>query len=217
MAFGRALLGAALALPLVAVLVPSDASASVSIAIGFDALCKDADNIAIVTPGDATSVWEDGRIYTYTKIHVDQGVAGDLGAGAEGYVRTMGGVVGNVGQMVDGEPVLSGGRPALLFLRKLGAGGGAYEVSARAQGQYPIHYDEVKKARKLMRSANVGMLVPPKPVVPASGVQTQSKATMELTKVQVRLAQDVMNERPLDDAVREIAIAWRRLHSPPAK
>jgi hypothetical protein len=200
-----------------AMLAPSDVSASVSFAIGFDQLCKDADNVAIVTPGEATSVWEDGRIYTYTKIHVDQGVAGDLGAGADGFVRTMGGVVGNVGQMVDGEPVLSGGRPALLFLRKLAAGGGAYEVSARAQGQYPIQFDEVKKARKLMRSANVGMLVPPKPRVAASGVQTQSTATTELKNVQMRLAQDVMNERPLDDAVREIAIAWRRLHPAPAK
>jgi hypothetical protein len=217
MALGRLLVGAALGLPVLAVLVPSDASASVSIAIGFEALCKDADNVAIVTPGEARSVWEDGRIYTYTRVHVDRAVAGDLGAGADGFVRTMGGVVGNVGQMVDGEPVLNGGRPSLLFLRKLAAGGGAYEVSARAQGQYPILYDEVKKAQKLMRSANVGMLVPPKPVVPASGLQTQSKATMELTKVQVRLAQEVMNDRPLDDAVREIAAAWRRLHSPPAK
>jgi len=213
LAFVSGLLGA----PLASALVPSDASASVSIAIGFDALCKDADDVAIVTPGEASSIWEDGRIYTYTKVHVDQSVAGDLGTGAEGFVRTMGGVVGNIGQRVDGEPVFTNGKPALLFLRKLSAGG-AFEVSARAQGQYPIQYDEIKKTRKVIRSANVGLILPPKPVSPpASGIQTQSRLPSEIAKVQVRLAQDVMNERPLDDAVKEIAATWRRLHPPPAK
>jgi hypothetical protein len=84
-----ALLAAA---PAAAVLVPSDAQASVSIAIPFDALVKDADSVGIATPVESKSVWEDGRIYTYTRLKVEQGVAGELGTGAEGWVRTMGGV-----------------------------------------------------------------------------------------------------------------------------
>jgi hypothetical protein len=122
--------------------------------------------------------------------------------------------------MVDGEPVLTNGEPALLFLRKLQPSGGAFEVSARAQGQYPIANDEIKKTRKLMRSANLGVILPPKPVTAetAGQVQTQSTAaTTELKKVQVRLAQDVIHDRALDDAVREIATTWQRLHPRPAK
>ena len=95
----RVLLAGALCLPAgaAAVLVPSDAAASVSIAVGFEMLVKDADAVAVITPAESQSIWEDGRIYTYTKVKVDQGVAGDVGPGADGWVRTMGGVVGKIG------------------------------------------------------------------------------------------------------------------------
>ena len=108
-----------------AVLVPTDAQASVSIAVGFDALVKDADSVGIVTPVEAKSVWEDGRIYTYTRVKVEQAVAGELGTNGEGWVRTMGGVVGKIGQLVDGEPVLTTGKSSLLFMRKFSKAGAA--------------------------------------------------------------------------------------------
>ncbi len=214
--FCRALLGVALSLPAAAVLVPSDAAASVSIAVAFDNLVKDADVVAVITPGEQTSVWEDGRIYTYTKVRVDQGVAGDVGPGAEGYVRTMGGVVGKIGQLVDGEPVFVKDKSSLLFLRKFKAGG-VYEVSARAQGQYPIVVDEKTKLKRLIRSTSMGMLLPPKPEpatqAPASGgVQPQSTSNVVTEATKMRLAMEVMHDKPLDDAAREIAASWKRLH-----
>jgi hypothetical protein len=223
----RVLLSSALCVPAAALLVPSDAAASVSIAVGFDMLVKDSDAIAVITPGEAKSVWEDGRIYTYTQVHVDQGVAGDLGAGADGYVRTMGGVVGKIGQLVDGEPVFANNKASLLFLRKFKAGG-VYEVSARAQGQYPVTIDETSKAKKLIRSTAVGMLLPPKPTVaavaqgqPVSGsVQPQNASVASSPVVseaaKVRLAQEVLHDKPLDEVAREIATAWKRLHPVPA-
>ena len=220
--FTHALLIGALFLPAATILVPSDAAASVSIAVGFESLVKDADAVAVITPVDNQSVWEDGRIYTYTKVRVEQGVAGDLGAGADGWVRTMGGVVGKIGQMVDGEPVFVNNKPSLLFLRKFKAGG-VYEVSARAQGQYPITVDEATKTKKVLRSSAVGMLLPPKNQVaavsaapPVAGaVQTQSVGITDAQKV--RLAQEVMHDKPLDDVAREIATTWKRLHPAPAK
>jgi len=106
-------------------------------------------------------------------------------------------------------------KASLLFMRKFKAGG-VFEVSARAQGQYPITIDETTKRQKLLRSSAVGMLVPPKYTQtvtagpPASGsVQTQSSALSDAVKV--RLAQEVMHEKPLDDVAREIATAWKRL------
>jgi hypothetical protein len=218
----RVFLAGALCLPAAAVLVPSDASASVSIAVAFDMLVKDADVVAVATPSDTKSIWEDGRIYTYTKIKVDQGVAGDAGAGAEGWVRTMGGVVDKIGQLVDGEPVFVPGKQSLLFLRKFKAGE-VYEVAARAQGQYPITLDERNKIKKLIRSSNVGVLLPPKDKGPIVSSQTQPQSTngsgvTEVTPQMRRLALDVLHDKPLDDVAREIATTWKRLHpTPPAK
>jgi hypothetical protein len=203
--------------PVAAVLVPSDAQASVSIAVAFDALVKDADSVGVVTPVEAKSVWEEGRIYTYTRVKVDQSVAGELGTGAEGWVRTMGGVVGKIGQLVDGEPVFTTGKPSLLFLRKFKQGG-TWEVSARAQGQYPVIADETTKARKVIRAASVGVLFPPKPALAATeqpgAVRAQSiDPSVPIAEVaKVRLANEALHDRALDDVTREVAASWKRLH-----
>ena len=215
-----------LSAPAAALLVPSDAQASVSIAVGFDALVKDADSVGVVVPQEAKTLWEDGRIYTYTRVKIDQGVAGELGTGAEGWVRTMGGVVGKIGQMVDGEPVLTTNKPALLFLRKLKTGNG-WEVSARAQGQYPILINDTTKARKVIRAASVGVLFPPSPprvnteVAAVLDPKTQSLAPSAAGTVTeqvkaIRLAGEVIHDRPLDDVAREIATTWKKLHAAPA-
>lgn len=202
------------------VLVPTDAQASVSIAVAYDALVKDADSVVVVTPMEAKSVWEEGRIYTYTRVKVDQGVAGELGTGGEGWIRTMGGVVGKIGQLVDGEPVLTTGKPSLLFMRKFKQGG-MWEVSARAQGQYPIVQDDSNaKLRKVIRSHAVGVLFPPKPVTAAAqpgpvgvtpqGLGPTAPKTAEAAKVV--LATEFLHDRSLDDVTRDIASSWKRLH-----
>ncbi len=214
-------LAAALALAApAAVLVPSDAQASVSIAVGFDALCKDADAVGVVTPMEAKAVWEDGRIYTYTKVKVDQSVAGDVATGSEGWVRTMGGVVGKIGQMVDGEPVLTIGKPSLLFLRQWKQGG-TYQVSARAQGQFPIKIDDATKVKRVIRSANVGMLFAPKVAATDPNTQSTQKQTIDPRTIteenKPRLAGDVLHDRALDEAAREIAATWRKQHPPVSK
>jgi hypothetical protein len=206
------------------------ASASVSIAVGFDALVKDADAVAIIVAQDAKSVWEDGRIVTYTRVKVEQGVAGDLGTGAEGWVRTLGGTVGRIGQLVDGEPNLSPTKPALVFLHKFKSTT-TWEVSARAQGQFPIVADEATKTKKLLRAANVGVLLPPKattaeaagagaagPLQPQSPTSAgRAAAAAAAGPSSVKLASEILHERPLDEALREIATSFRRLHAPATK
>lgn len=218
-----ALLGASLLVPAAAVTVsPTEAHASVSIAVGFDALVKDADVVAVVTPVESKSLWEDGRITTYTRVKVEQAVAGELGTGGEGWVRTLGGVVGKIGQLVDGEPVFVTNKSTLVFMHKFKTGG-TYEVSARAQGQYPIVIDDVTKSKKLIRSANVGMLYPPKAKAPTVEVQgplqpqTNGSTNATLSSEKIKLAQEVLHERAFDEATRDIAAAWKRLHPAPAK
>ncbi len=204
--------GLTFALPL-APFSGNDASASVSIAVAFEALVAESSSVAVVTPVEQKSVWENGRIYTYTRVHSDQGVAGELATHGEAWIRTMGGVVGHIGQSVDGEPVLTVGRPSLLFLRS--GPPGALEVTARAQGQFPVTLDDTKTQR-LMRSSAVGVLLPPKAASSNAVDSTiRPKATGPATPAPVpTLAHEVLHQKRLDDGIREIAAAWKRLHAP---
>jgi hypothetical protein len=102
-------------------------------------------------------------------------------------------------------------------MRKFQAG--TWEVSARAQGQYPIVLD-ASKVRKVIKNANVGMLFPPKPkvVVAATepGVKVEAAPAGPPAAQKIRLASEVIQDRPLDEVTRLIAADWKKAH-PPAK
>ena len=174
------------------------ARASVSTAVTFEALVRDTTSVGLATPIEQHAVWEGGAIFTYTRVHVESAVAGALGTGAETWVVTRGGVVGDVGQVVDGEAVLHLGVPSLLFLREDPSGPGAHVVTARAQGQFPIVdvplLDE-RRERRFVRSTSVGMLL-----------RHPSTARM-------RIASEVIEGRPVADVVREVAAAWKEAHA----
>jgi hypothetical protein len=171
---------------------PREAPASVSIAVTWEGLIRESTAAALVTPQDGLSVWESGRIYTYTRVHVEQAVAGDAPQG-DAWVRTMGGVVGKVGQLVDGEAVLAPGQRSLLFLK---AGPvGAFDVTARGQGQFVVKAGPPSAPAYLARTRSVGMLLPP---LPASAGA---------------LAADVVDGRLVDDVARDVAAGWGALHA----
>ena len=196
-------LGALLAEPMLSPL-ERNAEASVSVPITFDLLVRASSAVVVATAEEQHSVWEDGRIYTYSRIHVDTNVAGELAQDGEAWVKTMGGIVAKVGQVVDGEPVFIVGRPSLVFLhRKKGDVSGVFLVTARAQGQYGIYADEQGRLR-LRRSSAVGALV--SPASPGSS-GTDPNAPP--------LASDVIHGRVIADAARDIATAWSRAHAPP--
>jgi hypothetical protein len=189
------------------VLLPPQARASVSIAVAFEALVKESSAVAIVTPVEQKSVWENGRIYTYSRVHADNGVAGELNTGDEAWVRTMGGVVGHIGQLVDGEAVLTVGRPSLVFLRQ--GPPGSLEVTARAQGQYALTLDDTKTQR-FVRSGGVGVLLPPKTAAPA---QTTAAPITGAKQAAPILAQEMLHNKRVEDGLRDIGAAWKRLHA----
>lgn len=184
----------------VAALAASDAGASVSIQVTWDGLLRDSNAAAIVTPTESESVWESGRIYTYTKVHVDRAIAGDLSAGADAWVRTMGGIVGKIGQRVEGEAVLAPGHASLLFLHTGGnAPAGIYQVTARGQGQFPVVAAADPAAPPhLVRSNAAGVLVAPNAVGPVAAPV---------------FAADVVHGRLVDDVAGDIAAAWGRTHA----
>jgi hypothetical protein len=174
---------------------PQGAEASVSIAVTWDELLQASTEAVVATPIDAYSVWEAGRIYTYSHVRVDRAIAGTLPSSGEALVRTMGGIVGDTGQRVEGEPLLSLGLASLLFLQP--GPNGSFHVTARAQGQFPIVAASGSRPSYVVRSEAIGALVPR---------QSQSTSSPAL------LAREALHGRSVDDAVHEIVSAWNRTH-----
>jgi hypothetical protein len=204
----RLLSWVAVAAALVALTPPAterSAEGSVSVAIPFDTLVRASSAVVVATAEEQRAVWEEGRIFTYSRIHVETAIAGELHEDDEAWVKTMGGVVGKVGQIVDGEPVFTVGRPSLVFLhlkkndqtnsaRTATASTGLYLVTARAQGQFGLYTDEENRVR-VRRSSAVGALV------------QRSPATTGDPKTVV-LASDAIHGRPLDEATASIRAVW---------
>lgn len=198
---------ARLLLLLVALLfVAPAAHASVSFTVVMDALVEESSAACVVTPVEAKSVWENGRIYTYTRVRIDRSLAGPLAAGAEAWVQTMGGTVGDIGQLVDGEAVLIPGKTSLLFLKAAPTG---YVVTARGQGQFPVVVDPKTHKPTLMRNAHAGELLAPNPSTVA-----RLRAARPNVPVAVTPAADVLDGKSLDDAATEVSRAWSRTHAP---
>jgi hypothetical protein len=76
---------------------------------------------------------------TLSELRVDEAYRGGHGLEARVVVRTLGGRVGDVGQIVHGEPLLSLRQPALVFLRR--RPDGLRYVVGRAQGAYQARPD----------------------------------------------------------------------------
>jgi hypothetical protein len=185
-----------------------ESEASVSIAILLDDLVRDTTSVDVVTPIEAHAVWEDGRICTYTRVHVDRPIAGALGAGREEWVRTLGGVVGKVGQMVEGEPVLTVGRPSMLFMRE--GPPGALVVTARAQGLRFVGHNRELSLR-VARSAGVGTLLTASKPVKLFAPSAEPLETRFASSARV-YASEAIHNRLLDDVVVDLASAWKRIH-----
>jgi hypothetical protein len=110
-------------------------------------------------------------------------------------VRTLGGVVGKIGQLVEGEAVFVPGQASLLFLHDGTAG--SLVVTARGQGQFPVAEADAQHPARVVRSKDVGALLPPQ---------------VNVSSARQRLAAEVVHDRPLDDVAGEIATEWGRTH-----
>lgn len=199
----RALLAGAAAAP--AALVASHAHASVAVAVQFEELVQRSKSVAVITPVEQRSVWEGRYIITYTKVHIEDGIAGDLATGNDVWIATRGGTVGNIGQSVDGEPVFFVGYSSVAFLREdvidqdAKTPSGIFLVTSRAQGLFPISEDETTplRAKKLRVSPAMGALYPPVAKVPMA---------------QKALAREVLDGKSFAEARTTIAQTWQRLH-----
>jgi hypothetical protein len=202
------------------------ARASTSVALLFEDLVRGASAVAIVTPMQERAVWEEGRIVTYTEVHIERLVAGRLPGDV--WVRTLGGAVGDTAQLVEGGAKFVAGKASLVFVRPhvvpgalpgalpgtlpgalpgaLAGGSQAdtYVVIERAQGQFPIVPGDDGRPR-LAVAPDVGLLLPP-------GGERSPRAARPPSAVAPRFARDVLVGRTLEEAVHDVAAAWTRLH-----
>jgi hypothetical protein len=123
--------------------LPGAAEATLARAVRLPELVRQSRRVLVVTPLDAYSVWEtlDGRrrIVTYTRARYEEHISGDDAREPEILVRTLGGRVNGVGQIVHGEAQLRAEERSIVFLRA--RPDGVDRVTAMAQGHYPLHAD----------------------------------------------------------------------------
>ena len=154
-------------LALAAALFAQSAIASVSLLLRYAELVDETRVAVVVAPLRSESRWENGRIYTTTTARVDKVITGRVEVGKEVTIRTLGGIVGDTGQAVEGEAVFDRDRPALVFLKSID-GDSRYHVVGRAQGQFAVETKEgiakVRASRQvgtlLKRSLPTGPLAP---------------------------------------------------------
>ncbi len=93
-------------------------------------------------PLEGYSVWERigdrKHIVTYTRVRAHELFAGQDPEQDELLVRTLGGRVGELGELVHGEARLKIGDRGVLFVAQAGD---ALAVTAMAQGHYPLERD----------------------------------------------------------------------------
>jgi hypothetical protein len=158
----RSILSAGLAVLGTAITAEHSALASVSVLMTLDELVTMSDECVIATALDHQSRWENlpsgKRIVTYTHLSIDETLAGK--AKSEIWVRTLGGVVDDIGQNVSGEARIALNQRAVFFLADVdnGDGTGATIVTGMAQGHFPL--DESGTEPKLKASPDRGELLP---------------------------------------------------------
>jgi hypothetical protein len=200
----RAIAALPLALLGASAMVARDARASVSATVLFEQLVQESSAVAVVTPTEQRAVWEGDRIVTYTHVRVDRVVEGALAR--EVWVRTLGGEVGDLAQIVEGQATFQLERASLVFLRVhldrvTKEPTDSFVVVERAQGQFPVVAGPDRRPRLAMARDLGGLVSPPPEARGAKGLRPTHD---------VRFARDVLQDRSVDDAEREIAAAWAR-------
>jgi hypothetical protein len=149
--------------------VPVDvplAHATTVIALSLPELVAMSDRVVVGTPRVRFSRWEAGRIVTYTAVDVETPIAGVAPSVQTVTVRTLGGEVDGIGQLVVGEAKLPLGDSVMLFLQTLPAVkeiavADSMVVTALAQGA--MHIDRVAGKPATIRATLSGadVIVPP--------------------------------------------------------
>jgi hypothetical protein len=158
----RALLLGMGLLPVTA-LIPSTAHATLVLGLSLRQLVNRARHVVVMTPLESVSsralLGERSCIVTDTRVRVEDALTGSQPA-QELTVRTLGGRIGNVGELVHGQPLLVPNTAAVAFLTTDAAA--QHWFVGMAQGHYPLrgelertlqHSPNLPEIRDFQRSA----------------------------------------------------------------
>jgi hypothetical protein len=142
-----------------AALFPRVAWATMARAVTLPQLVGLSQFALVGTATDAYSRWEtvgeSRRIVTYVRIEVTQPIDGRPPPDTTLMLRTLGGRVGDIGQLVHGEARFELGAPTVMFVTP--DNDGVLGVTAMAQGHYPLRAEAGDVAR-LLASPNMPSL-----------------------------------------------------------
>ena len=126
-----------------ALFVSRSAEASVARALPLGELLYKSSHVLVGTATDAYGTWEEiGKrrcIVTYSLFRVEEPLDGREPPGSEITIRTLGGVVGDLGQRFFGEAMVALHERATVFVHDTAPS--LYVVTAMAQGHYPLQAD----------------------------------------------------------------------------
>jgi hypothetical protein len=129
--------------------------------VRLEELTARSQHVLVAEPLDAESVWERvgqrRHIVTYTRVRTLELLAGADPHQSELMVRTLGGRVGELGELVHGEAALPLGERGVLFVTPVP---GALAVTAMAQGHYPIARDQGREFLRRSPQASELLEVP---------------------------------------------------------
>ena len=128
-------------------------------AVSLHDLVRLSTRVARTTALESTAQSEDvggeRHIVTYSRLRVDELIHGGP-VESEIWVRTLGGKIDGLGEIVHGEAELALNQQSIVFLRS--DADGVARVTAMAQGHYPLLIDAAGAAR-LQASRNMPHLV----------------------------------------------------------
>jgi len=121
-------------------LVERIAGASLARGLTLAELLRASAHAVVATPLDAHSEWAvlggQRRIVTDIRVRIEDTLALSAPAQTELLVRVLGGIIGTLGERVDGQATLVAGKPSTLFLTPVSPV--LSYVTGAAQGHYPL-------------------------------------------------------------------------------
>jgi hypothetical protein len=156
------------------------ASASVALPLTLSDLMAVSVFALVGLARETTCAWESDsrgkRIVTYTRIETQQVLDGRKSPGSDLYVRTLGGEMGEISQIVPGEAELEREKPAVFFLRD--SVPGSYGVAGMAQGHYRLRSDG-SGAFRLLPARNMAELIEQHPLAAVTRLRDKTVAECE--------------------------------------
>lgn len=178
--------------------VASNARASVMEAMDLPDLVNHADRVVMGRVVEVRSDWDETgmRIRTRARVQVEETLVGD--PAQEVVVERMGGVVGDLGQLVMGEADLGTHDHVLLFLEPVARGKRVFRTVGMAQGCMAVTTDALGELRVSRKSSSLTLrLRTPGSSGPSVGVMVPDQGMPSRPYVELRdLIQAMRRGRP---------------------